>query len=185
MTRLFLARLLVDSTLVSDDVLISAPRIKAKQTGFSVIEIMVVVAIMAILALIAVPSGIERIVREQVSAAIPLAEAAKEPIAAQWKATKTLPVDNKEAGLPTQEKVVSNLIGALQVDKGVIHMTFGNKARAQLQGKILTMRPAVIEESQAVPIAWVCGNAQAPANMTVYGENRTNIDVKFLPFACK
>ena len=185
MTRLFLARLLVNSMRVSNDARISAQRFEVKQTGFSVIEIMVVVAIMAILALIAVPSGIERIVREQVSAAIPLAEAAKEPIAAQWKATKTLPVDNKEAGLPTPEKVVSNLIGALQVDKGVIHMTFGNKARAQLQGKILTMRPAVIEESQAVPIAWVCGNAQAPANMTVYGENRTNIDAKFLPFACK
>ena len=158
---------------------------KSAQTGFSVIEIMVVVTIMAILALVAIPSGIERIIREQVSAAIPLAEAAKEPIAAQWKALNTLPVDNIEAGLPAPDKVVSNLISALQVDKGVIHMTFGNKARMQLQGKILTMRPAVIEESQAVPIAWVCGNAQAPANMTVYGENKTNIDVKFLPFSCK
>lgn len=158
---------------------------KVKQTGFSAMEMMVVVAIMAILAMIAIPSGIERIIREEVSASIPLAEAAKEPIAAQWKATKTLPVDNKEAGLPTPDKVVSNLISTLQVDAGVIHMTFGNKARKQLQGKILTIRPAVIEESQAVPIAWVCGNASAPAKMTVYGENKTNIDAKFLPFGCK
>ena len=158
---------------------------KAGQAGFSVIEMMVVVAIMAILAMIAVPSGIERILREEVAAAIPLTEAAKEPTAAQWKATKTMPIDNVEAGLPTPDKVVSNLISALQVDKGVIHMTFGNKARKQLQGKVLTIRPAVIEESQAVPIAWVCGNAPAPAKMTVYGENRTNIEAKFLPFGCK
>lgn len=157
----------------------------AKRAGFSAIEMMVVVAIIAILAMIAIPSGIERIIREQVAAAIPLSEAAKEPIAAQWKAMKTMPVDNKEAGLPTPDKVVSNLISALEVDKGVIHMTFGNKARAQLQGKMLTFRPAVIEESQAVPVAWICGNAQAPANMTVYGENRTNIEAKFLPFGCK
>ena len=153
--------------------------------GFTIVEMMVVVAILAILAMIAIPSGIERIIKEQVAAAIPLAEAAKEPAAAQWKATKTLPADNKEAGLPAADKVVSNLISALVVDKGVIHMTFGNKARSILQGKILSIRPAVIDESQAVPVAWVCGNAPAPANMTLMGNNKTNIDAKFLPFACK
>ena len=153
--------------------------------GFTVVEMMVVVAILAILAMIAIPSGIERIIREQVAAAIPLAEAAKEPAAAQWKATKTLPADNKEAGLPASDKVVSNLISSLVVDQGVIHMTFGNKARAVLQGKILSIRPAVIDESQAVPVAWVCGNAPAPAKMTLLGNNKTNIDAKFLPFACK
>ena len=156
-----------------------------KQIGFTVVEMIVVVAILAILAMIAIPSSIERIIREEVAAAIPLADAAKEPTAAQWKATKTLPADNKEAGLPTPDKVVSNLISALVVDKGVIHMTFGNKARSILQGKILSIRPAVIEESQAVPVAWVCGNAPAPAKMTLLGDNKTNIDAKYLPFACK
>ncbi len=153
--------------------------------GFTVVEMMVVVAILAILAMIAIPSGIEGIIREQVAAAIPLAEAAKEPASAQWKATKTLPADNKEAGLPAPNKVVSNLISSLVVDKGVIHMTFGNKARSMLQGKVLSIRPAVIEESQAVPVAWVCGNAPAPAKMTLLGDNKTNIDPKFLPFICK
>ncbi len=156
-----------------------------RKHGFTIVEMMVVVAILAILAMIAIPSGIERIIREQVAAAIPLAEAAKEPAAAQWKATKTLPVDNKEAGLPAADKVVSNLISSLEVDKGVIHMTFGNKARSILQGKVLSIRPAVINESQAVPVAWVCGNAPAPAKMTLLGDNKTNIDAKFLPFACK
>lgn len=160
-------------------------RINPSQTGFSAVEMMVVVAIIAILAMIAIPSGIERILREQVAAAIPLADAAKEPAAAQWKALKTLPVDNKEAGLPTADKVVSNWISALEVNDGVIHMTFGNKANAKLQGKTLTIRPAVIEESQAVPVAWVCGNAKPPANMTVFGENRTNIEVKYLPYVCR
>lgn len=158
---------------------------KLNQKGFSAIEMMVVVAIIAILAMIAIPSAVTRIVREQISAALPLADAAKEPAAAQWKALKTLPADNAEAGLPTPDKVVSNLIAALEVEKGVIHMTFGNKANVQLQGKVLSIRPAVIEESQAVPIAWVCGNAIPPAKMTLFGKNRTNIDNKYLPFACK
>jgi len=153
--------------------------------GFTIVEMMVVVAILAILAMIAIPSALTRIIREEVVASLPLAEAAKEPAAAQWKATKTLPADNKEAGLPAADKVVSNLISALVVDQGVIHMTFGNKARTILQGKVLSFRPAVIPESQAVPIAWVCGNAPAPAKMTVMGANKTNIDAKYLPFACK
>ena len=158
---------------------------KNTQAGFSVIEMMVVVAIIGILAMIAIPSSMGRIIKEQVLAAIPLSDAAKEPIAAQWKALKTLPVDNIEVGLPTPDKVVSNFVSKLEVNNGVIHMTFGNKAHVQLKDKILSIRPAVITESNAVPIAWVCGNAKAPDKMTVLGDNKTDIEGKYLPFACK
>ena len=158
---------------------------KNTKAGFSVIEMMVVVAIIGILAMIAIPSSMGRIIKEQVLAAIPLSDAAKEPIAAQWKALKTLPVDNIEAGLPTPDKVVSNFINKLEVNNGVIHMTFGNKAHAQIKDKILSIRPAVISESNAVPIAWVCGNAKAPDKMTVLGDNKTDIEGKYLPFACR
>ncbi len=156
-----------------------------KYSGFSAMEMLVVIAIIAILAMIAIPSSMGRIIKEQVVAAIPLADTAKEPIGAAWKATKTLPVDNKEAGLPVPEKVVSNFVSSLVVQDGVIHMTFGNKAHPKITGKILTLRPAVIEESQVVPIAWVCGNAKAPDQMTIKGENRTNIPVEYLPHLCK
>lgn len=156
-----------------------------KQAGFSAMEMMVVVAIIAILAMIAIPTSMGRIIKENVVAALPLADAAKEPIAAAWKATKTLPADNKEAGLPAPEKVVSNFISALEVQNGVIHMTFGNKAHSKIKGKVLTLRPAVIEESQAVPIAWVCGNAKVPDQMAVKGENRTNIPDEYLPILCR
>ena len=158
---------------------------KNTKAGFSVIEMMVVVAIIGILAMIAIPSSMGRIIKEQVLVAIPLSDAAKEPIAAQWKALKTLPVDNKEAGLPLPDKVVSNFISKLEVTNGVIHMTFGNKAHVQLKDKILSIRPAVISESNAVPIAWVCGNAKAPDKMTVLGDNKTDIEDKYLPFACR
>ena len=156
-----------------------------KLNGFSIIEMMVVVAIIAILAMIAIPSSMGRIVKEQVIAAMSLADIAKEPIAAAWKDTKTLPVNNEEAGLPAPEKVVSNFVSALIVQDGVIHMTFGNKAHPQIKGKILSIRPAVIEESQIVPIAWVCGNAKAPKQMTIKGENKTNVSADYLPSACR
>ena len=156
-----------------------------KHNGFSVIEMMVVVAIIGILAMIAIPSSIGRIVKEQVLAAMPLADIAKEPIAAAWKESKKLPINNEEAGLPVPEKVVSNFISSLVVQDGVIHMTFGNKSHPQIKGKILSMRPAVIEESHVVPIAWVCGNAKAPDKMTFKGENKTTVSADYLPLACR
>ena len=158
---------------------------KGKQIGFSALEMMVVVAIIAILASIAIPSQMGRIVKEQVVAALPLADIAKEPIAASWKAAKILPVDNKEASLPAAEKVVSNFVSALEVKDGVINITFGNKAHPKIAGKILSLRPAVIEESQIVPIAWVCGNAKTPNQMVIKGENKTTVPDAYLPHLCR
>jgi len=158
---------------------------KHPHAGFTAVEMMVVVAVIAILAMVAIPSSMGRIIKEQVNAAMPLADAAKTPIAASWAALKVLPADNKQAGLPAPDMVVSNFISALEVKDGVIHMTFGNKAHAQLKGKILSFRPAVIEESQVVPVAWVCGNAKAPEKMTVKGENKTNVADTYLPFICR
>ena len=153
--------------------------------GFTAIEMMVVIAILAILATIAIPSSMGRIVKEQIVAAIPLADIAKTPIAASWKLEKTLLADNEAAGLPEHNKIVNNYVSDVLVENGAIHMTFGNKANPVIKGKILSMRPAVIEESQIVPVTWVCGNAKAPEQMTVMGVNKTNVAPEYLPYICK
>lgn len=153
--------------------------------GFTAIEMMVVIAIFAILAAIAIPSSMGRIVREQIVAAIPLADIAKAPVAANWKLEKTLLADNQAAGLPEHNKIVNNYVSAVLVENGAIHMTFGNKAHNVIKGKVLSMRPAVIEESEIVPVTWVCGNAKAPEQMTVMGLNKTNVAPEYLPYICK
>lgn len=158
---------------------------KFKHIGFTVIEMLVVVAILGILAMIAIPSSLGRIVKEQVNVAMPLADIAKTPIAASWAATKILPASNDEAGLPSPDKIVSNFISALEVENGAIHMTFGNKAHPQIKDKILTLRPAVIEDAQIVPVTWVCAGAKAPEKMILKGENKTNISIEYLPHMCR
>ncbi len=153
--------------------------------GFTLIEMLVVIAIIAILALIAMPSYQGRIIRKQIDEGRTLAAIAKPPVAASWATTKVLPADNTAAGLPSADKVVNNMVSSVAVADGAIHITFGNRVNGAIKGKILTLRPAVIEDAQIVPVTWVCGHASAPDKMTVKGTDKTDIPGPFLPIDCR
>jgi type IV pilus assembly protein PilA len=153
--------------------------------GMTMVEVLVVVGILAILALMAVPALHEKIVRDQVVAAAPLADIAKPPIAAAWATKQSFPGDNAAAGLPVPEKIVNNYIRSVTVADGAIHLTFGNSANGVLKDKVLTIRPAVVDDAPIVPVAWICGNARWPDKMSVKGENRTNLPPALLPVNCR
>ena len=152
--------------------------------GFTLIEVMIVVAIIAILALMAVPSLQGKYIRENIVEAMPLAKVAKDPVAVAWAVTKTLPDDNASAGLPEPDKIVNNVVKSVTVESGAIHIVFGNRANGALQGKTLTLRPAVVEDAPIVPVAWVCGHATAPDKMKALGTDRTDIPRQYLPVNC-
>ncbi len=158
---------------------------KTAQNGFSLLEVMVVMAIMGILAMTAIPSYMHQIVRRQIIDAVPLADIAKTPIATAWTLAQTLPPDNTGAGLPAADLVVSNHIKSGAVENGAIQITFGNSASGLIKGKLLTLRPAIVEEAPIVPVSWVCGYAPGPGKMTVKGENKTNIPEEYLPLSCR
>ena len=153
--------------------------------GFTLIELMVVVAIIAILALMAVPSYRDKYIREQVIEAMRLTDIAKGPIAAAWATTKTFPDDNAAAGLPAPDKVVGNYVKSLTVEAGAIHVVFGNQANGALRGMTLSLRPAVVEDAPIVPVAWVCGFVAAPEKMTVLAANKTDLPKGWLPVNCR
>ena len=156
-----------------------------RREGFTLIEMIVVLAIIAILALMLVPTYQDKLIRDQIAEALPLADLAKKRVEAAWSGAQAFPRDNKAAGLPPAERIVSNYIRETAVQDGAIHITFGNSANAQIVGKILSLRPAIVADAPVVPIAWVCGNALTPDKMTVKGENRTSIPVAYLPFKCR
>jgi type IV pilus assembly protein PilA len=157
----------------------------ALRTGFTLVELMVVLAVVAILALMAVPGFQDQIVRDQINNALPLADIAKTPNAAAWAMLQSFPPDNAGAGLPPADKIVNNTISSVAVADGAVHITFGNRANGIITGKILTLRAAVVEDAPVVPVTWVCGYAEAPDKMTLRGANRTNIAANYLPFACR
>jgi type IV pilus assembly protein PilA len=156
-----------------------------RHAGFTLLELMAVLGVVAILLLMAIPSYQHKIVREQVLEALPLADIAKGPIAASWTLTHALPEDNAAAGLPPEDKIVSNLVSGLAVHDGAIHLSFGNRANGQLKGKVLSLRPAIVEDAPIVPVAWICGDAPVPEKMTVKGENRTSVPGEYLPYKCR
>ncbi|WP_217283493.1 pilin [Pseudaquabacterium terrae] len=153
--------------------------------GFTLVEMMVVLAIIAILATLALPSFQSSFVRSQIIEAVKLVDIAKRPIAAAWAASGELPPDNPSVGLPAPDRVVSTHVSAMWVENGAIHMRFGNKAHGMIHGKTLSFRPAVVEGAQVVPVSWVCGHASAPQKMTLRGTNRTDVPVNVLPLNCK
>ena len=153
--------------------------------GFTLIEMIVVMAIIAILALMLVPTYQDKMIRDQIIEALPLADIAKKKVEAAWSAVQGFPHNNHAASLPPADKIVSNYVNETLVQDGAIHITFGNNANPQVAGKTLSLRPAIVADAPIVPIAWVCGNAPGPDKMTVKGENRTNVPVAYLPFNCR
>ena len=153
--------------------------------GFTLIELMIVIAIIAILATMAVPSFQDRVIRTQVSEGLGLAELAKQAVASQYLKTRTLAKDNVAAGLPPAEYIVGNYVSAITVTDGALAITFGNQANRHLVGKQLSLRPATVDGYPQVPIAWVCGSASVPGKMTVHGVNATSVPALHLPLDCR
>ncbi|MFO1340005.1 MAG: pilin [Burkholderiaceae bacterium] len=158
---------------------------RRRAAGFTLVEIMIVVAIIAILALMTVPSIQARLAREQIVEAVKLADLAKPAIAAAWAAEEPLPADNAAAGVPAADKIVGNYVSAVTVDHGAIHITFGNSANGGLKGKVLSLRPAVVEDEPTVPVSWLCAKARVPDKMTVLGTDKTDVPADLLPVNCR
>jgi prepilin-type N-terminal cleavage/methylation domain-containing protein len=111
-------------------------------SGFTLVEMMVVIVVIGVLALMAVPNFQDTIVRNEIKEALPLADIAKQPVALAWAVAQALPRDNAEALLPVAEKIVSNQISSVAIKDGAINITFGNRCNGVIKGKVLTLRPA-------------------------------------------
>jgi type IV pilus assembly protein PilA len=156
-----------------------------RQSGFTLIELMIVVAIIGILAGIAIPAYQNYTIRAQVTEAFSLASELKGPIQEYRKERGILPTDNAAAGVPEPEKLIGNYVTRVEISHGAIHVTFGNFVNKALEGQIVTLQPIVVKGSPASPMSWRCGYRDVPKGMESAGENRTNMNPQFLPTSCR
>jgi len=128
-------------------------KMKKMQQGFTLIELMIVVAIIGILAAIAIPAYQDYTIRAQVSEGINLASGAKAAIAEYFMDTGDLPGSNSAAGLEDSSNIVGNYTTDVAVGaNGVVTVTYGDQANSQIDGLTLLLSPA----TNAGSVQWTC-----------------------------
>jgi type IV pilus assembly protein PilA len=169
---------------------------KTLQKGFTLIELMIVVAIIGILAAIAIPAYQDYTIRTQVSEGLTLASDVKAGVAEYTAQTGDWPLDLIEAGLGSTAVAgdkSGRYVESIEVSNGTITITYGRDANSKIDGSVLSLQPLVNENGDVV---WMCGLSDQPAGTYVNSgglagtgtdsdAGTTDLSDKHMPASCR
>nr|WP_101122424.1 pilin [Neisseria meningitidis] len=156
------------------------------QKGFTLIELMIVIAIVGILAAVALPAYQDYTARAQVSEAILLAEGQKSAVTEYYLNHGEWPGNNTSAGVASSSKIKGKYVKEVEVKNGVVTATMlSTGVNKEIQGKKLSLWA----KRQDGSVKWFCGqpvtrDANAKDDVATANGNG-KIDTKHLPSTCR
>ncbi|HEZ3577700.1 TPA: pilin [Neisseria meningitidis] len=161
------------------------------QKGFTLIELMIVIAIVGILAAVALPAYQDYTARAQVSEAILLAEGQKSAVTEYYLNHGEWPANNSSAGVASSTDIKGKYVQSVEVKNGVVTATMASSnVNNEIKGKKLSLWA----KRQDGSVKWFCGqpvtrtNANGANNDEVTAATAANgkqIDTKHLPSTCR
>ncbi|ENV6404073.1 pilin, partial [Neisseria gonorrhoeae] len=124
------------------------------QKGFTLIELMIVIAIVGILAAVALPAYQDYTARAQVSEAILLAEGQKSAVTEYYLNNGEWPKDNDSAGVASASKIIGKYVQKVEVNNGVVTATM---ASSNVNKEIKDKRLSLWAKRQDGSVKWFCG----------------------------
>ena len=142
---------------------------KKEQHGFTLIELMIVVAIIGILAALAIPMYLDYTTRSQIAEGLNVAGAAKSAVTEFYQDRGAFPTNNTEAGLDAPGNITGKYVASVSTDSsGVITIVYGNEAHPFINGETVTL--TAIDNGGSV--GWACASGGV-------------IQAKHMPSACR
>ena len=158
-----------------------------RSAGFTLIELMIVIAIIGILESLAISAYQTYTVRSQITEGLNMADGAKVPIVDAYTNSGTAPADRTAAGMsPNATDTRGNYVSAVAVTNGRVDITFGGpRAHQAIFGQTLSVTPY---ETNGNTVVWRCGNAAQPAGVPLVGgaqHQLPTVEARYLPSVCR
>ncbi len=145
---------------------------KKVQQGFTLIELMIVVAIIGILAAVAIPAYQDYTIRAKVTEGLGLAGAAKTAVAETYSSKGAAPTTNTGAGIALAASIKGNAVTSVTIGAGglitILYSTLGGTPTGT--GKSVMLKPSFT----AGGVVWDCKAAAG-----------TTMPTKYLPAQCR
>jgi type IV pilus assembly protein PilA len=159
------------------------------QAGFTLIELMIVIAIIGILAAIAIPAYQDYVIRSQVTEGLSMAGAAKASVAEYMANKGSWPANNDEAGIGANTDIKGKYVSQIDIANGGITVTYGGDVNAKIAGATLGLTPG---SSANGDVVWKCGRSAfasgaigAGTSTATDGTTSATLLNKYLPSSCR